>query len=170
MEAKREYAHAVPKFGRCLHIAVKDLGRRHLIWRQTKAVCCDYLAVISQNFSGVAAPDHNGAGFIHHHEYFVGRALSASYQANAQVYNPGPRLQASASKDKKNITHSEKNENRAAPKGGPGACCYTSSSALCSIASGILATDIRVRAIWLRSWSAFSSSASDFDSSATTAL
>jgi hypothetical protein len=38
------------------------------------------------------------------------------------------------------------------------------------MASGILATDIRLREIWLSSMSAFSSSASDFASSATIAL
>ena len=44
------------------------------------------------------------------------------------------------------------------------------SSTLCSIASGILATDIRVRAIWFSNMSAFSSSASDLANRATTAL
>lgn len=43
-------------------------------------------------------------------------------------------------------------------------------SAVCSIAAGILATDMSERPIWLSNWSAFSSSASDFDSRATTAL
>src|SRR5882757_6511778 len=40
----------------------------------------------------------------------------------------------------------------------------------CSIAAGIFATDINDRATWLSNWSEFSSSASDFDNSATTAL
>lgn len=40
----------------------------------------------------------------------------------------------------------------------------------CSIAAGIFATDISERATWLSNWSAFSSSASDFDSKATIAL
>lgn len=44
--------------------------------------------------------------------------------------------------------------------------CYSA----CSIAAGILATDISDRATWLSNWSEFSSSASDFDNSATTAL
>src|ERR1700712_1623344 len=47
---------------------------------------------------------------------------------------------------------------------------YASSSSDCSMAAGILATDINVRATWFSNWSAFSSSARDFESSATTAL
>ena len=39
-----------------------------------------------------------------------------------------------------------------------------------SIAAGIPATDIKERATWLSSWSAFSSSARDFESNETTAL
>lgn len=44
------------------------------------------------------------------------------------------------------------------------------SSEDCSIVKGIRATDINVRATWFINWSAFSSSARDFDSRATTAL
>jgi hypothetical protein len=53
---------------------------------------------------------------------------------------------------------------RAAYQGGPAELLnYASSSELCSIASRTLATDIRLRPIWFKSWSAFPSSASDFE-------
>lgn len=55
-------------------------------------------------------------------------------------------------------------------RGGHILLLQASSSELCSMASGIFATDIRVRAIWFNNWSAFSSSASDLESRATIAL
>jgi hypothetical protein len=49
---------------------------------------------------------------------------------------------------------------------GPSVAYYS----VCSMAAGIFATDIKDRATWLSNWSAFSSSASDFDRRLTMAL
>lgn len=50
------------------------------------------------------------------------------------------------------------------------ACKGRPNYSVCSSAAGIFATDISERATWFSNWSAFSSSARDFDSRLTTAL
>ena len=91
-------------------------------------------------------------------------ALSGSDQAKPHVDNLQGVTYISRSTKKLYVLRPQvKKTGPARFRGGPWVFWCLCLFGACSMAAGILATDISVRATWLSSWSAFSSSASDFD-------